>query len=45
MAVNESELRLIVSEVVKKLKEQDMAPASQLGIFNDMNTAIAAAKA
>ena len=44
MAINESELQLIVSEVVKKIKEQETAPTTQLGIFNDMNTAIAAAK-
>ncbi len=44
MAINESELKLIVSEVVKQLNRQENASAGQLGIFNDMNTAIAAAK-
>lgn len=44
MAVNESELRLIVSQVVEQLARQQEAPTGKLGIFNDMNTAIAAAK-
>ena len=44
MAINESQLKLIVSEVVKQLNSQEEAPVGQLGIFNDMNTAIAAAK-
>lgn len=44
MAVNEEELKLIVSEVVKQMKGNTSAPKAQLGIFNDMNTAIAAAK-
>ncbi|MFP3155338.1 aldehyde dehydrogenase EutE [Lachnospiraceae bacterium ZAX-1] len=44
MAVNESELRLIVSEVVKRMQANNTAPVGQLGIFNDMNVAIAAAK-
>lgn len=44
MAVSESQLRQIVSEVVKKLHEDKPESKGRLGIFNDMNTAIAAAK-
>lgn len=44
MAVNEEELRLIVSQVVKQMQGTGETPTAQLGIFNDMNTAIAAAK-
>ena len=36
MAINESQLKLIVSEVVKQLNSQEEAPVGQLGIFNDM---------
>jgi len=44
MAVNEEELKLIVSQVVKQMQGTMDMPKTQLGIFNDMNTAIAAAK-
>ncbi len=44
MAVNEEELKLIISQVVKQIQGNGEAPKAQLGIFNDMNTAIAAAK-
>ncbi|MFV0466303.1 MAG: aldehyde dehydrogenase family protein [Lachnospiraceae bacterium] len=44
MAINEVELQQIVSAVVKKMTEAEEAPVAQLGIYNDMNTAIAAAK-
>lgn len=44
MAVNEEELKLIVSQVVRQMQGNGEAPKSQLGIYNDMNTAIAAAK-
>ncbi len=44
MAVNEEELKLIVSQVVKQMQGAMDMPKTQLGIFNDMNTAIAAAK-
>ena len=44
MAVSEAELQAIVSAVVAQVKTGEDIPKAQLGIFNDMNTAIAAAK-
>lgn len=44
MAVSEAELKAIVSAVVAQVKTGEEIPKAQLGIFNDMNTAIAAAK-
>ena len=44
MAVSEAELKAIVSAVVAQVKTGEEVPKAQLGIFNDMNTAIAAAK-
>lgn len=44
MAVSEAQLQAIVSAVVAQMKTGEDAPKAQLGIFNDMNTAIAAAK-
>ena len=44
MAVGEAELKAIVSAVIAQVKNGEDIPKAQLGIFNDMNTAIAAAK-
>ena len=44
MAVSEAELKAIVSAVVAQVKTGEQPKEAQLGIFNDMNTAIAAAK-
>ena len=44
MAVSEAELKAIVSAVIAQVKNGEDIPKAQLGIFNDMNTAIAAAK-
>lgn len=44
MAVNEEQLQQIVQAVVAKLQAEKKAPETTLGIFKDMNDAIAAAK-
>jgi len=44
VAVNEEQLQQIVAAVVAKLQAEKKAPETTLGIFADMNDAIAAAK-
>lgn len=45
MAINEQELQAIVKDVMAKLQMETKAPAKCMGVFSDMNDAIAAAKA
>ena len=44
MAINESEISAIVKEVVARMQSNGSAESKQLGVFADMNDAIAAAK-
>lgn len=44
MAINESEISAIVKEVVARMQGNGSAESKQLGVFADMNDAIAAAK-
>lgn len=44
MAINESEISAIVKEVVARMQNNGSAESKQLGVFADMNDAIAAAK-
>lgn len=44
MAVDERELQAIVKEVMAKMQQEAKPAAKKLGIFDDMNDAIAAAK-
>jgi propionaldehyde dehydrogenase len=44
MAINEAELKVIIDQVVQSIQAKSLKTTAQLGIFHDMETAIAAAK-